>query len=442
MHRLIVVLLAAVDALVAAGAGLAAVLAPATLVWVIAFGGTADWSALWPTAATVWQAGHLVPLTVTLPAEYLAVSSIDVSAASFVVSLAPLAFATFTAIFAARSGRRASQAGAWLTGALTGTAVFTAVAVLCLLTAGNALARVEPWQAVALPALVFAVPALLGALATEWSEAADGGIARLRDRLEQAPHGWGETPGVIARGSAVVVVGLVAIGALTTTALLWARGGEVIALYESAHVDAFGATLLTIGQLVYLPTVIVWAIAFVAGPGFAVGAETQVSAAGTQVGVLPGIPLLGVVPESTTPWLLLLALLPVALGAVAGWIARSRLVAAHADEDPIGARVVSAVGIAVVAGAVTGLFATVASGSIGPGSLAAVGPAPGPVALAVGLEVLLGAAILLLSPRGRSAAEDQDAASAVDPDTFDTAPIDLVPATDDTARRPAAPPVD
>ena len=40
-------------------------------------------------------------------------------------------------------------------------------------------------------------------------------------------------------------------------------------------------------------------------------------------------------------------------------------------------------------------------GRSGPGRLAEVGPQPGAVALAVGLEVLLGAAILLLSPRRR-----------------------------------------
>ena len=40
-------------------------------------------------------------------------------------------------------------------------------------------------------------------------------------------------------------------------------------------------------------------------------------------------------------------------------------------------------------------------GSFGPGRLAAMGPTPGPVALAVGLEVLLGAGILLLSPWNR-----------------------------------------
>ena len=46
-------------------------------------------------------------------------------------------------------------------------------------------------------------------------------------------------------------------------------------------------------------------------------------------------------------------------------------------------------------GATVALLAAVASGSIGPGRLAEVGPAPGAVALAVGLELLVGAAIAL-----------------------------------------------
>ncbi len=70
--------------------------------------------------------------------------------------------------------------------------------------------------------------------------------------------------------------------------------------------------------------------------------------------------------------------------------------------DPIGARAVIALGIAALSGAGAALLSWLASGSIGPGRLAEVGPEPGPVALAVGLEVLVGAAILLLSPRRRA----------------------------------------
>ena len=51
MHRLIVALLAAVDAAIAVAVGLAATLAPLTLLWVFGLGDAADWGALWPTRA-------------------------------------------------------------------------------------------------------------------------------------------------------------------------------------------------------------------------------------------------------------------------------------------------------------------------------------------------------------------------------------------------------
>ena len=107
MHRLIVALLAAVDAAIAVAVGLAATLAPLTLLWVFGFGGEADWGVLWSSAVSVWQLGNLVPLQIALPPDYLAATGISAEAASFVLSLAPLAFAGFTAIFAARSGARA-----------------------------------------------------------------------------------------------------------------------------------------------------------------------------------------------------------------------------------------------------------------------------------------------------------------------------------------------
>lgn len=406
MNRLIVALLATVDAALAVAVGLAATLAPLTLLWVFGFGGAADWGAIWPAGVSVWQLGNLVPLAVELPPEYLAATGIDAQAASFILSLSPLAFAGFTVIFAARSGVRASRAEAWLTGVVTATVVFAALAAGAALTAQNPIATAPTWQAVLVPTLLFAVPAVVAALITEWREAGGGAVARLRDRVEAAPDGWGDVPGVVVRGSAVVATGLIGLGAAVTAVALFTRAGHVVALFQAGNVDAAGATVLTLVQLAYLPTLAVWGFAFVAGPGFAVGEGTAVSPAATQVGVVPGIPVLGAVPDSTTSWLLLLALAPVALGALGGWIARSRLVhsgdgGAPDTDDPIGARLVTAAAIAALSASAAALLAFAASGSLGPGRLSTFGPEPGPVALAVAFEVFVGAAILLVSPRGR-----------------------------------------
>ena len=433
MHRLIVALLATVDAAIAAAVGIAATLAPLTLLWVFGFGGTADWAALWPAAVSVWQLGNLVPLQITLPPEYLAATGIDAAAASFTISLAPLAFAAFTAVFAARSGGRASRAGAWITGVATSTTVFAALAAGAALTGTGEVARVEPWQAIVVPTLLFAAPALAAAVATEWSEAGEGAIARLRDRIETIPHGWGDIPALVARGSAVVVAGLIGAGALVAAVAVFAHAGQIVALFQAGDADAVGATLLTLAQLTYVPTLAVWGMSFVAGPGFAVGEGTSVSPAATQVGVVPGIPVLGAVPESTTSWLLLLALVPVAAGALGGWVARSQLVrtrrAAQRPDDPIAARLVITAGIALVSGGAAALLSFAASGSLGPGRLARFGPEPGLVASAVALEVLVGAAILLLSPRRRS-----DPGADAGPDVTTTEPIELPVPTPPGAR--------
>jgi hypothetical protein len=401
MHRLLVALLAALDAVIAAAGGVAIVLAPLTLLWVVGLGSAADWAALWPASGVIWQLGHLVPLAVTLPPEYLSSSGIDPAAATFALSLAPLALAAFTAVFAARSGRRAAQAGAAATGAVTGTLVFTAIAAIIAVTTLNTLATAELWQAILFPALVFGVPALAGAFAEGWRLDDRGPIARLRARVERGR--WGVIPALAVRGTAMAVTGLIGVGAVVAGVAVLMRGGEVVALFEASHVDVVGAIVLALAQLAYLPTLVVWALSFVAGPGFALGAGTAVSPAGTQLGVLPGIPVLGAVPESSSTWLLLLALLPVAVGVMTGWMLRSRLAAtvspAVRDDGGFAPRLVLAVAVSVLTGGVAALLAVLTSGSIGPGRLSEVGPDAGALAFTVGIEVLAGAAILLLLPR-------------------------------------------
>lgn len=453
MNRLLVTLLAAFDALLTAAVGLVVALAPLTVLWVVGFGGGVDWGALWPAAARIWQIGHLVPLHITLPAEYLAVTGIPADAAEFLLSLAPLGFAGFTALAGARSGARAARAGAGLFGVVSGGVVFAGAAVLVRLTSANPVAAVFTWQAVLGPLLVFAVPALIAAIVVAWRVGDDGFVDALRPRLGR--HG---EAAAAAAGLGIAVAGAVGIGALMVVVGLIVRGGEVVALYEAAHVDAVGAVVFTLGQLAYLPTLAVWGMAFAAGPGFAIGVGTHVSPAGTSLGVLPGIPVLGIVPETFSSWMLLTILAVVAVGFLAGWAARLRL-------GPVGAasRLVVLATITVLGGASAAVLAAVASGSAGPGRLGVVGPDPGPVALAVGLELGVGAAIALLTP-ARSAVRteweayapaerafvpaaipfEHDAVPAGDAD--ETAPIvlgaDVDPTGDDGAGSRARPPVD
>ncbi|WP_181905806.1 DUF6350 family protein [Microbacterium bovistercoris] len=431
MQRLTVALLAALDAAIAAAVGLAVLLAPLTLLWTIAFGAAADWGALWPASGTLWQFGHGAAMQITIPDEVVRSTGIAPEAARFTLSVTPLALLLFTLLFAARSGRRASAAGAWLSGVIGGTAVFAAISLLVALTAAVPAARIPFWVGAVLPVAVYLAGALAGAVRHAWSEG-DGGVI---DRLHDVVDDWGDwapVPAEAVRGAAVTLVALTGVGALGLAVMMVLRGGEVIALFESAHVDGLGATVITLGQLAYLPTLVVWSVAWIAGPGFAVGAGTAVSPAGTQLGVVPGIPVLGLLPPVDSFWTLVVVLIPIAAGALAGWMVRSKLVWEGGAEG-YGPRAVIAAGIALLSAGVAALAAVLASGSIGPGRLAETGPQPGALALAIGLEVLVGAGILLLAPRHRDElAEERTDRWREEMAAFDAAPADARSSGQDT----------
>ncbi|OCG72871.1 DUF6350 family protein [Microbacterium sediminis] len=406
MHRLLVALLAAVDAVVAAAVGIGAVLAPLTLLWIFTFGGTADWHALWPASARIWQLGNLVPSQLALDETYLRDAGLPDEAGAFAASVL---------LFAARSGRRAVAVGAWGTGVAAGVATTALLSLIVMLTSGNPVASVPGWAAVLAPTGLYAAGALGGVIAAAWDEGDTGPIDRLHDLVDRLPPSWRELPALAVRGAAIVILGLVAAGGALVALRAFTRGGDVIALFQAAQVDGLGAAALTLAHLAYLPTFIVWAISWIAGPGFALGAGATVSPVSSTVGLVPGIPVFGLVPESGHPLLLLAALVPVALGALAGWALRARMAGAReAGEEPVGPRALAAVGVAALSGAAAALLAAAASGSIGPGRLAHLGPEPGAVALAVGIEVLIGAGILLLGPvvgrpRPDRATDDGDA---------------------------------
>lgn len=448
MQRLLVAILAAVDAAIAAAVGLVVLLAPLTLLWTLAFGATADWGALWPAAGTLWQFGHGVPLEIAIPDEVLSAVGISPDAAHFTLSLTPLAFLLFTLLFAARSGTRAARSGTWLLGVIAGSATFALIATGVALTAHIAAAKASFALAILLPSAVYLIGALCGAVRYAWREGDGGVIDRLHD-VTDSWGDWGVLPTEIVRGTAVVIVSLTGIAGLAVAAMVMLRGGEVVALFEAARVDATGVTILTLGHLAYLPTLLVWAVAWLAGPGVAVGIGTAVSPAGTQLGVVPGIPMLGLLPENSSIWMLIVVLLPVGAGAFAGWIVRSRLVWENVAR-PLAPRLAIAVGVALGSAGVVALAVVLASGSIGPGRLAETGPHVGWTSLAIGVEVLVGAAILLLAPRhrdelaeertdrwveemGASPTTDAGALAAptvggaqatVDPDAHDTMPLD------------------
>lgn len=396
MHRLTVALLAAFDALVAAAVGLAVIGAPLALFWATA--ADASWAGLWPLIAKIWQLGGLAPVTLTLPESLLASLGVAPDAGGFIFSLAPLALTAFVAIFAARSGVRAMRAGAGTAGVLSGAIVYTAIAVIVHLTSEAPLAHTITWQAILHPALLYTVPAAVGALVIAWRDGDRGLVDWVHDRVDETPVQWSELPALAARGIAITCVSLIGAGALAVLVSVALRGGEVISLFQSARVDVWGAVLISLASFAYLPTLVVWALAWISGAGITVGVGSTLTPAAVHLGVVPALPPLGLLPSGGTPLMLAVVIVPVAIGALAGWVLRSGFVAVLGDDEPLVPRIVLSLSVAAGAAGFVAILSALARGGIGPGRLADLGPHPGFVALAVGAEVLVGAAILLLSP--------------------------------------------
>lgn len=405
MNRTLVVLLSALDTVIHAAVGVAAIAATLILLWVFGFGDTAHWDALWPTTAAIWQLGAFVPQPITLPDELLAQMGVDAAAAQFTVSLAPLALTLLTVLLGFRSGVRAARARGWLSGTLTGAVVAAVIAASIALTSVNPVASPPLWMTILFPALLYSASVLCGGVVTAWRVGDDGVIDGVRARVDTLSPAWRAGVDGMLRGTAVAVAALVAVSAVAAAVAVIARSGNIVSLFQSGSVDLAGAVFSMIAQLAWLPTVIIWTAAWVAGPGFAVGVGTSVAPAGVDLGVVPGIPILGALPEIHSTWLLLVVLLPVAAGCAGGWVARRGAVRAAAgapSAEPFLPRLVTAGVIGALAAGIAAVLGAAASGSIGPGSLASMGPHPGALALAVGAEVLIGASITLLAPLARN----------------------------------------
>ncbi|MFG2077324.1 hypothetical protein SAMN05421874_118144 [Nonomuraea maritima] len=206
-------------------------------------------------------------------------------------------------------------------------------------------------------------------------------------------------------GTAVATAVLLVAGLVLVLVAVVLNFGQVRELSEVLSPGFVGGVLLVLLQLLYLLNTVVWAMSYIAGPGFAIGADTLVAPTGVQLGTVPSLPLFGALPESgTVPvWMMAVIALPFAAGAAAGV-----LVARIAPSPSYEAAPLWGFLTGVSTGLVAGVLAALSGGPIGGGRLATVGPSPWEVAVSVALEVGVAAGIsagvtnlLLLNKRAR-----------------------------------------
>ena len=392
MTRRLIAVLSALEALLIVGIGIAVPLSILTIMWAAQFGFQVDWVVFWRTAVLIWLIGHGVTVTFQLDPQTALALGVTGVGEPFVISLALSGFLLCTALAGVALGRRLRHEPHRVLGELVALGTTLALSTLAVLSVAHPGALPSRWQAVLFPALVLGLGLAIGSIG-----ATSPARERLRRLITAGPQPWLAAGGAALRAGLGTVATVVAAGAVLTTVALLLGYGQVIALYESVQAGVLGGVALTAAQLALLPTLVLWAAAWIVGPGFAVGAGSAVSPIAVSLGPLPAIPVLGALPAEPSPLGFITLLVPLLAAFIAGLAVRPRLVAALDGEPPRFWAVGTAALAAAVAGLGMGFLAFIAAGSAGPGRLAMVGPDPVTVGLWMLVETLIGASLGLLA---------------------------------------------
>ena len=341
--------------------GVALVSCLVMLAWAASPNSAGDPAAAWRAAGYAWLGAHQVPLEI----------------GGRGLTLLPLGALLLGLLLTRRGGR---WAGRLLTAPSTGEAV--AIVAACALVYGAGGAGVawlsESPGTGADPVQAFLFTAVVAAVGVTWGIAKEGDlVARARARTSDAA--WRTAMGAVA-----AVVGLVAVGGILVTVSLVRHFSEIATTMADLNAGPVGELALTVVGVLCLPTLDIWGLSVIVGPGFELGSGNGLSAFGGEVEILPALPVLAAVPAGVPAWAPVLLCVPVALGVLAARIRWGR------DLPTLTGTIASGAGLAGGVALLVAGLCLLASGSLGGGRLAAVGPQPLAVAGAAAGLVLLG----------------------------------------------------
>ena len=251
--------------------------------------------------------------------------------------------------------------------------------------------QIATWFDIGAGALTaFAVTSLIGLIALPGSVQLLGGlgaavmVVACGLLLVQRPE-WLENSWVLAKPLLLALTLLALIMFTVGLVTGWDRVREIQDYYL---LGVFSTVIFALAQLFFLPNVLIWALAYISGVGFSVGAGTHFSPFGIASAPLPALPILGALPEPqvTMPWIIAV---PIVIGIGIGlWRSVPSL-------KEVAIRGLPAFGFILFAAALAGALA---SGGIGPGRMSEVGLAPPLFGLAIAGEAGGGLLIGLSAP--------------------------------------------
>jgi Family of unknown function (DUF6350) len=257
--------------------------------------------------------------------------------------------------FAAASARRVARGQRMTSAGLISVVIVAAYLFPVLVVV---LSLDEPWQ---VPAHWAAVTTVL-LLAAMW-----GSSRNLRGRRPQVPS----MKSVVSRAVVAAQLVMLVAGAALLVTGLGLHLKQVEALHSALHTGVAGAIALLLLQLAFAPNALIWSASYALGSGFSLGAGSVVAPAGTQLGIVPAIPLLGALPmagpgDMAQLWWLGAGAMA---GAIGCWVALSDRPAVRFDQASLRGGVCGLLG-----GVVFAALAWAASGDLGILRLTDVGP--------------------------------------------------------------------
>jgi hypothetical protein len=363
-----------IAALAAAGGGLAVLVTLTAIGWITAphLGLGGGLAGVLRSAGVIWLVAHHVEVTVHGVGR---------------IGLLPLGLVFLPGALIERAGRWMTESGHVTRLRHAGYAGIAIACPYALFTATVAIAsrtaQAAPslWQAVCAGFLLALVAGGFGAARglAPWRKLA----GLLQPRLRS-----------VTLGVAVAILVMTASGALLCAASLVLHLHAYQTAVTALAPGAGGSALLLLAELSYLPNAVIWAMAYMLGPGFSFGVGTAVSASGSALGALPAFPMLAALPAGQgaafPAWLGFFVLaVPYLAGICAGGITIRIAPTPFLESAPLWGLLTGS-----LAGIVIGFGAKLSGGPLGAGRLASVGPTGAEAGLVAVLEVGVTAAIV------------------------------------------------
>jgi hypothetical protein len=360
-------------ALAAAGGGLAVLVTLALIGWITAphvglGGGLVN---TLRSAGLLWLVAHHVALTVPRVGR---------------IGLLPLGLVLLPAALLERAGRWLTHEGHVVRlihvfpAALSVALPYALFAGAVALASSTSLAAPSLWQAVLMGFLIALLASGFGAAR---------GLAPWRRLTARVPR----RPRSVLLGLAAALAALTACGAILVAASLLVHLDAYRLAVDKLNPGLVGSVLLLLASVCYLPNAVIWAVAYLLGPGFALGVGTAVSPAGSALGAVPAFPELAALPTSVhaafPAWLgFFILALPYLAGALAGLVTVRIAPTPAFEAAPLWGLLTGALTAVVI-----GLAAHFSGGALGAGRLSSVGPNSGETGLVALLEVGVTAAL-------------------------------------------------